>query len=330
MRILVTGGSGYLGSHLVRVLLARGDEVVVVDDLSAGVRRPLGDARLCEINLTRGADALSDAFVGVDAVVHLAARKSVEESVRQPARYYRENIGALSNVLSAVEEARIPVMLFSSSAAVYGNTSGAAIRETDSTSPINPYGETKLAGEHLTAAATDALGLRSASLRYFNAAGTGWADLADTGRANLVPAVIEQVSRGESPVVFGADYPTADGTCVRDYVHPLDIAEAHVAVLDFLCDENVGHQVFNVATGAGASVSEVISHVSEAAGEHIAPRVVDRRVGDPAEVVANPARLATVVGWRARITMQEIVKSAWEASGHSRTPRADPLFSARR
>jgi UDP-glucose 4-epimerase len=315
MRVVVTGGAGYLGSHLVRVLLARGDEVVVVDDFSAcpEVRRPLGDVELHELDLMAGGPALEAAFRGADAVVHFAALKSVEESVTHPTRYYRENIGTLANALGAAQSAGETVFLFSSSAAVYGETDRGIIRETDPTAPINPYGATKLAGEQLTASAASAFGLRAASLRYFNAAGTGWPELADTGHANLVPSVIERVQRAESPVIFGDDYPTADGTGVRDYIHALDLAEAHVAVMDYLRHTRAGHRVFNVGTGHGASVAEVIDLVQEAAGTQVPPKVAPRRAGDPAEVVADVSRITREVGWRSRFSMADIVQSAWKA-----------------
>jgi UDP-glucose 4-epimerase len=315
MRVVVTGGAGYLGSHLVRVLLARGDDVVVVDDFSSGtgIRRPLGNAEVHELDLMEGGAELEDAFRGADAVVHFAARKSVEESVRQPTRYYRENIGTLANALGAAATATVATFLFSSSAAVYGETGRAVIRETDPTDPVNPYGASKLAGEHLTASAAAAFGMRAASLRYFNAAGTGWSDLADTGRANLVPSVIERVRRDESPVIFGDDYPTIDGTGVRDYIHALDLAEAHVAVLDFLREGPTGHRVFNVGTGRGASVAEVIGLVQDAAGTDVTPTVAPRRAGDPAEVVADVSRITREVGWRPRFSISDIVQSAWKA-----------------
>ncbi|KHK99841.1 hypothetical protein LK09_00405 [Microbacterium mangrovi] len=314
MRIVVTGGAGCLGSHLVRVLLSRGDEVVVIDDFSSGTRRPVGDAELHELDLMHDGEALVNAFRGADAVVHFAARKSVEESVTRPTRYYRENIGTLANALTAARATDGAVFLFSSSAAVYGETAGGAIRETDPARPINPYGATKLAGEELTASAASAFRLRAASLRYFNAAGTGWADLADTGRTSLLPSAIERVRRAESPVIFGDDYPTPDGTGVRDYVHALDLAEAHVAVLDHLGESAVGHRVFNVGTGRGASVAEVIGLVGDAAGVRVTPTVAPRRGGDAAEVVADVSRITREVGWRSRFSLPDIVRSAWEAT----------------
>lgn len=316
MKVVVTGGAGYIGSHVVRSLRDRGDEVVVVDDLSGGAARPLDGASLVTVDLVTDAATaiLQEVIGGADAVIHFAARKSVEESVRRPAKYYRDNLGALAAVLLAVEDTGVREFIFSSSAAVYGQTGGSAIRETDSTLPINPYGATKLAGEHLTAAATDALQLRSASLRYFNAAGTGSPELADRGKDNLIPAVIDRIMRGEPPVIFGDDYPTGDGTCIRDYIHPLDLAEAHIAVLDFLHGSLPGHEVFNVGTGTGASVAQVVAAINGQLPAPINPAIRPRRAGDAAVVVADVAKIHDRVGWASRFDLDDIVSSACRAA----------------
>jgi UDP-glucose 4-epimerase len=317
VQILVTGGAGYIGAHVVRLLRARGDEVIVVDDLVAGRA-----ARLDGLSVTRmelSGDSSADELEAlmrmnrVEAVIHFAARKQVAESVVRPAWYYQQNIGSLANVLLAMERAAVRRLVFSSSAAVYGSTEGAAISETDATQPISPYGETKLICEKLVTAATRAFDLRAASLRYFNVAGAGWPELGDNAISNLVPMVFERVDAGEPPLIFGNDYPTPDGTCIRDYVHVLDLADAHVASLDRLAGDADGHSVFNVGTGTGTSVREMIDVIGRVAGASPEPRVLPRRPGDAARVVASPRKIEEQLRWRPRRGVQEIVSSAWEA-----------------
>lgn len=331
MTVIVTGGAGYIGAHIVRLLAAREDDVVVVDDLSAGRAERVGDARLEVADLAADGvvDRLAELFleVGARAVIHLAARKRVDESVTRPTWYYRQNIGGLAHVLDAMERAGVPSLVFSSSAAVYGAPSSALVTEGSPTAPMNPYGETKLAGEWLVRDAARAWGLTCLSLRYFNVAGAGWDDLHDPTAQNLVPLVLQRIRAGLPPLVFGSDHPTPDGTCVRDYVHVLDLAHAHIAALDHVrpasaagttgtpsgADGSPAHHVLNVGTGVGSSVLEVLDAFAQATGAPVVPELLGRRAGDPPQVVASVDRVADVLGWRAERDLAEIVRSSVRA-----------------
>lgn len=316
MRVLVTGGAGYIGSHVVRQLRERGDVVSVVDDLVTGDIRRIPDVPLVRADLsdTASVEVLTEALSGVSAVMHFAGRKRVDESVRRPAWYHQQNVGGMANLLLAMETAGVETMVFSSSAAVYGASEGDSIPETASTEPINPYGQTKLIGERMLADVARARPFRSASLRYFNVAGAGLPELGDTAVLNLVPMVFERLDAGEAPVLFGDDYPTADGTCVRDYIHVADLASAHLAALDALAADGArGDRAYNIGTGEGSSVREMVSMILEIADSDIEPVVAPRRAGDPAVVVADPARARAELGWSATHDLRDIVASAWEA-----------------
>lgn len=308
----------------MRLLQERGEQPVVVDDLSSGDERRIGGSTLVRFDLTAddAAERLTDAMRehGVNSVIHFAALKAVAESVAEPARYYRHNIGSLANVLLACESAEVNEIVFSSSAAVYGAADG-PVTEQSATVPMSPYGETKLAGEWLMAAAAQARPITATSLRYFNVAGAGWPELGDTSVMNLVPMVFEKLDAGQSPRIFGDDYDTADGTCIRDYIHVLDLAEAHLAALDNLGRLGAGHRVFNIGTGTGTSVRQIVDAILEVSGSDVGAEVVDRRPGDPDSVVAIVDRVESEIGWRAHRTVTDIVQSAWAAHEHFR-PRA--------
>jgi UDP-glucose 4-epimerase len=320
MTVLVTGGAGYIGAHVVRLLGKRGDGVVVVDDLSTGLAERVGEAALVEIDLARddAVDRLAATMTEheVDSVIHIAAKKQVGESAERPAWYYAQNVGGTANLLQAMERAGATKMMFSSSAATYGLPdvpAGAVLDENTPPRPISPYGETKLACEWMIRAAGAAWGLRSVNLRYFNVAGAGWPDLGDPGVFNLVPIVFRALTHGRQPVVFGDDYPTADGTCIRDYVHVVDLADAHLAALDYLDRDDRPHDVFNVGTGTGASVTQVLDQVARTTGLEVAPTVGPRRPGDPAALVADVSRIGEALQWRAEHDLEAIVDSAWQA-----------------
>ena len=313
MRVLVTGGSGYIGAHICRLLVERGDEPIIVDDLANGVRERVAGLPLHEFDLSDASAAgrLEKLMVDerVEAVIHLAARKRAPESVQRPLWYHQQNQGALTSVIEGMLAAGVHNLVFSSSAAVYGDAAG-TVTEDSPTLPVNPYGETKLAGEWLAAAAALAHGLRVTSLRYFNVAGTGWPELADTAVLNLVPMVLDALENGRAPQVFGDDYSTPDGTCVRDYVHVHDLADAHLAVLDSLGQQSVPHRVYNVGTGVGASVLEVVEGLRRRVPDALPAAMMPRRPGDPAAVVADVSSIATDLGWHARHTLDDILDSA--------------------
>ncbi|MCL2422937.1 MAG: UDP-glucose 4-epimerase GalE [Micrococcales bacterium] len=321
MSVVVTGGAGYIGAHLVRLLAQAGRDVLVVDDLSTGAAQRVGDVPLLRLDLADSANvpALVAALREhqVDDVFHFAARKCVPESVRRPTWYAHQNVGGLANLLDAMHQAQVTKIVFSSSAAVYGCPRSAQVPETEPTEPVSPYGWTKLAGEWLVRDAATAWGLRGVGLRYFNVAGSGWPDLGDLQVANLVTMVLDRLSRGEPPQVFGGDYPTPDGTCVRDFVHVMDLVQAHVAALAAL--ETNPWSVFNVGTGTGASVLEVVRGLQQVTGASQDVDWTGRRPGDPATVVADPTLIDQSLGWRAEHTLDDILADAWDAWQHTRT-----------
>ena len=318
MKILVTGGAGYIGSHVVRALQAAGHTAVAVDDLSFGIPSRLGDTPLIQIDLAspEATSVLVKAFKdhSIEGVIHLAARKSVAESVANPEYYYQQNLNSVTNLLLAMREAKVMNMVFSSSAATYGSPEVAQVAEDYTCQPINPYGETKLIGEWMMQAASKAWGLKTVSLRYFNVAGAGFNDLADTGVANLIPIAFNAISKSEPIQVFGSDWPTADGSCVRDYIHVSDLADAHLAALDYLNHDDRKHSVFNVGTGTGSSVLEVIQAIRDVTGLEFEVNLADRRPGDPAALSADVTRINEVLGWHAKHNLHDIVRSHYEAS----------------
>jgi len=315
MTWLITGGAGYIGAHVARAMSGAGERVLVLDDLSAGVPGRLP----AEVPLVRGSSLDGDllkrvlAEHAVTGVVHLAARKQVAESVAQPARYYQENVGGLATLLEAVAEAGVERFLFSSSAAVYGNPDVGLITEETPCAPVNPYGETKLAGEWLVRAAGQAYGISTVCLRYFNVAGAAAPELADTGVFNIVPMVFDRLTRDEAPRIFGDDHPTPDGTCIRDYIHVADLAEAHLAAARRLSEGGQsGDLTVNIGRGEGVSVREMVTVIGEVTGDRRPPVVEPRRAGDAPVSVASAARAAEVLGWSARRGVREMVESAWQ------------------
>ena len=316
MKLLVTGGAGYIGSHVVRLAEAAGAEITVVDDLSTGITSritcPLEQIELSQdLAIEQLTKLMSD--TKFDAVIHLAARKQVGQSVEQPERYYKDNVGGLANLLTAMRATDTKKIVFSSSAATYGMPDVETVSEDYTGKPINPYGETKLVGEWLARAAA-VWGLRSVNLRYFNVAGTGFADLADTAALNLIPIAIGQIRSGKNPIVFGDDYQTPDGSCIRDYVHVHDLAAAHIRAVEYLDSEDRPFDTFNVGTGVGASVIEVLSALKSASGIGFEIEVGSRRAGDPPRLVADVSRIEKVLGFRCDKGLAEIVQSAWDAS----------------
>ena len=313
----MTGGAGYIGSHVARILSQNGIPVAVVDDLSTGLdSRVSGLPSLnLELSAPNAVAALEQLILEhkVTAVVHLAALKRVGESVEKPEEYFSKNIGGQANLLTAIKNTGVKKFVFSSSAASYGVPDVDLIAETQTPSPINPYGQTKLIGESMAQNAQTAWGLTQVSLRYFNVAGAGWPDLADTQELNLIPLVFAALKAGTKPKVFGGDYPTPDGSCIRDYVHVLDVAKAHVAALDYLNQEARPFSVFNVGTGSGSSVIEVMEQIKKTTGINFEYDLVPRRAGDPPKLIADVSRISKVMNWKSENSLVEIVESAWKA-----------------
>ncbi|MDQ1620449.1 MAG: UDP-glucose 4-epimerase [Actinomycetota bacterium] len=314
MTWLLTGGAGYIGAHIVRAFQQAGMGVVVLDDLSTGIREnvaadvPFVDASVADSAAV--ATALREH--SVTGVLHLAAKKAVGESVAKPLYYWDENVGGMRSLLQTCLDTGVDRVLFSSSAAVYGTPPTEFVNEETPTVPMSPYGETKLAGEWMLRDLAAAGPLRWAALRYFNVAGTRAPELADRGVANLVPMALQALSEGRNPQVFGDDYDTRDGSCVRDYIHVVDLAEAHVAAARRLDERDTG-EVYNVGRGEGVTVKEVLEKVREVTGIDFRYDVVGRRPGDPAAYFADPTKISKDLGWSARYDLDDMVRSAWEA-----------------
>ena len=319
MNVLVTGGAGYIGSHMVRTLVDRGHVVTVVDDLSTGHRHAVAkEAHFVEADVADAARmraVLEDRRI--EAVLHFAGVIRVDESVSDPAKYWKGNLVASLGLLDAVLAAGVRSFVFSSTAAVYGDPVRVPIDEDHPTRPVNPYGDSKLALEKVLAAYGAAHGLKWAALRYFNAAGAnaegGLGEHHDP-ETHLVPIILD-VARGkrEKVALYGTDWPTPDGTCVRDYIHVMDLAEAHLAALEHLAKGGESG-AFNLGTGRGNSVKEVVEVVRAVTGHAIPAVPAPRRAGDPPELVAAVDRAARVLGWKAtRSDLRRIVEDAWAA-----------------
>lgn len=321
MRILITGGAGYIGSVTAALLCAENHEVVVLDDLSTGHRPavPAG-AVFCHGRL-HDAAVLDAVFASpYDAVVHFAAFSLIEESVRDPLKYWQNNVGGTLALLRRVAAGGARRFVFSSSAAVYGEPAVVPIAEDAPLQPINPYGQTKLAMEQALAAVAAASPLAAVALRYFNAAGA-WQDLGEdhTPETHLIARLLRSlVVPGETFAVYGDDYPTPDGTCIRDYIHVRDLAEAHALAL--MWAERPGLTALNLGTGVGTSVREIVAAARQVTGRPLAPPVRPRRSGDPARLVAGNERARALLGWRPqRSDTQTLIADAW--AWHRAHPR---------
>jgi UDP-glucose 4-epimerase len=310
---LVTGGAGFIGSHVLRALLPEGHTAVVFDDLSTGFRDRVPEGAPLEIGSVRDRAALDRAFSrhSIDGVIHIAAKKQVGESVERPAWYYAENVEGLRVLLDATVAAGVRRFVFSSSAAVYGSPETDVVTEDTPCLPQSPYGETKLVGEWLIRATAREYGLSYASLRYFNVAGAGSPALADIGAFNLIPMVFERLEAGEAPRIFGDDYPTPDGTCVRDYIHVEDIASAHVAAARRLSEDDAAALTLNIGRGEGVSVREIMDRVRAVTGVDFQPEISRRRPGDGARCVASADRIKAELGWAAQYGLDDMISSAW-------------------
>jgi len=306
MHILVCGGAGYIGSHMARWLAERDHRVTVLDDLSTGHREAVRWGELIEADLLDPA-SLDRAFDGhrFDAVMHFCARSLVGESMLDPYGYYASNVSGTLNLLRAMRRHDVARLVFSSTAAVFGQPQSDRIDEDHPTQPINPYGASKLMVERILADAASAYGLRSVSLRYFNAAGAapdGTIGEAHDPETHLIPNAIKAaLGTGQALTLFGDDYPTPDGTCIRDYVHVDDLAQAHQLALAYM-DANPGAHTFNLGNGQGFSVREVIAAVERVAGRPVPHSVAPRRPGDPSILVASSERARAVLGWTPEYT----------------------------
>ena len=313
MRVLVTGGAGYIGSVVAAQLVAAGHEVTVLDDLSTG----FADAVPPGATFVKGtlrdcaAEVLAD---GIEAVLHFAAKSLVGESVANPAKYWSNNLGGTISLLEAMREIGVRTIVFSSTAAVYGEPERTPILETDPTRPTSPYGASKIAVDTTLTEFCRLYGFGAVSLRYFNVAGAaerggGWLGERHNPETHLIPNVLAAATEGRPVQIFGNDYPTPDGTCVRDYIHVTDLADAHLRALGAARPGE--HRIYNLGNGAGFSVREVIEVCREITGIDIAAEVGPRRAGDPAVLVASSAKIQSELGWRASRDLRAMAADAW-------------------
>jgi len=322
MRFLVCGGAGYVGSHALLRLLQLGHEAVVFDNLSTGHRQAVGDCELVVGDLLdAGAIRKVLAERRFDAVMHFGASSLVEDSRRIPVSYYINNVAGTLNLLDAMVSVEVSKLVFSSSAAVFGEPIAARIDEAHPCSPINPYGQSKLFVERILQDAAVAYGLRSVALRYFNAAGadpSGTIGESHQPETHLIPNALRSGVGGVRLRIHGNDYPTEDGTCVRDYVHVNDLADAHLLAAEYLAG-NAGAHVFNLGNDDGFSVMQIVRAASKVTGRQIAYDSAPRREGDPAMLVANSQRARKLLGWRPQWTnVEDIIASAWRWHSASR------------
>ena len=320
MSWLVTGGAGYIGSHVVRALQSAGIAPVVLDDLSTGIEAfvpegvPFVHASILDTDAVEAALREHE----VVGVIHCAGYKYAGESVKHPVHTYRQNVEGTGCLLEAMARADVRALVFSSSAGAYGTPDTEVVTEETPSRPESPYGETKLIGEWLIrdqVVATELAGapLRATSLRYFNVVGSGFADIYDASPHNLFPKVFSAIQAGKAPQINGTDYPTPDGTCVRDYVHVSDLAAAHVVAAQRLDAGAPVEAVYNLGSGAGTSVKEIVDAIIAATGCAKEAVLGPRRAGDPAVIVADGTLAARDLGWANRFTVQEMVDSAWAA-----------------
>jgi UDP-glucose 4-epimerase len=315
MKVLVTGGAGYIGSVVAAQLIAAGHEVTVLDDLSTGY----ADAVPAGATFVKGtvrdcaAEVLDD---GAEAVLHFAAKSLVGESVAEPARYWSTNLGGTISLLEAMREMRVRTIVFSSTAAVYGEPERIPITEAEPTRPTNPYGASKLAADTTLTEFARLYGFGAVSLRYFNVAGAhravdgSWLGERHNPETHLIPTVLASVATGRRVQIFGDDYSTPDGTCIRDYIHVTDLADAHLRALQ-ACRPGQ-HRIYNLGNGAGFSVREVIEVCSDVTGTTIGADVTARRPGDPAVLVASSELIQAELGWRADRDLRAMAADAWE------------------
>lgn len=312
-RVLVVGGAGYIGAHVCESLVSAGYQVRIFDDFSNGLRRRV-DGKFDDVQVGDVLDrqATLSALNGIDAVIHLAAKKAVGESVENPLKYYQNNVGGILNLLAAMASTGVKKLVFSSTAAVYSPSEKDAIEESDPTVPLSPYGATKLLSEQIISNVSKAEGFSSISLRYFNVVGSSRPEFGDNSKDNLVPKVFTAYRNGLKPEIFGDDYPTHDGTCIRDYIHVADLADSHVVALKKVESGNVD-EIYNVGSGTGYSVREMLDQISLSMGIDLGPVVVGRRAGDTPKLIASTKKIERDLGWRPKSSLAQMIDSSWEA-----------------
>jgi UDP-glucose 4-epimerase len=312
LAVLVVGGAGYIGSHAAQVLRRRGYDVIIYDNLSTG-HKDLADGFELIVGDIADSAKLAKILNRCDAVMHFAASAYVGISVKDPRRYFQNNVINALTLLNAVMESRVRRFIFSSTCAVYGNPVKVPITEDNPRQPVNPYGATKLAFENALESYSRAYELRYVSFRYFNAAGadeSGCIGESHDPETHLIPLIFEAIQGKRAALdIFGDDYPTPDGTCVRDYIHVTDLAEAHVLGLEYLSNSTSG--AMNLGTGQGYSVHEVVSAVERVTGHKVPTHIGARRAGDPAQLVADPALAGKLLKWKAQRSLDEIISTAW-------------------
>ena len=316
MKVLVTGGAGYIGAHVSELLQENGYSVRIFDDFSNGLDKRVKNFKDIFNGDITDREAVLKSMDGMDAVIHLAAKKAVGESVSNPLKYYTNNVGGTMNVLAAMSLKKVNKLVFSSSAAVYSPSEKDAIEESDPTDPLSPYGATKLLSEQLISKVGQAEGFSTISLRYFNVVGSKKVEFGDNSRDNLVPKVFAAYKEGKSPEIYGADYPTKDGTCIRDYIHVQDLAEAHLVALKQLDTKVDG--VYNVGSGTGYSVKEIFDQLEESMAVKLNPTTSARRPGDSPKLIASIKKIEKDLGWRPKATLKEMIDSAWAAEKGAR------------
>ena len=317
MAILVCGGAGYIGSHTVHQLVAKGEQVVIVDNLATGHRAALNPAAKFYEGDIRDSFVLDRIFTEnkIEAVIHFAANSLVGESMEKPLKYFNNNVYGMQVLLEAMVRHQVDKIVFSSTAAVYGEPKRVPILEDDETNPTNTYGETKRTMEKMMKWVSRADGIRYVSLRYFNAAGAlddGSIGEDHSPETHLIPLILQVPLKKRAAItVFGEDYATPDGTCVRDYIHVIDLADAHVLALDYL-RQGGASDIFNLGNGQGFSVREMIAAAERATGESIAVEIGQRRAGDPAQLIASSEKARRVLGWKPQYTeVERIIHTAW-------------------
>ena len=312
-KVLVTGGAGYIGAHVAAELLKSGYSIRIYDDFSNGLHRRV-DGKFRDIVDGDMLDRvkLLAALDGIDAVIHLAAKKAVEESVKDPLKYYENNVGGTLNLLGAMAAKGVKQLVYSSSAAVYSPNDKEAVVEDDPTAPLSPYGASKLLSEQLISSVGSAEQISDISLRYFNVVGSNIAEFGDNSKDNLVPKVFLALKNGKRPQIYGSDYPTPDGTCIRDYIHVQDLALAHLAALKKVESEYIS-QVYNVGSGKGYSVKEMMDQISKSLGRDINPELSQARAGDSPKLIASIDKIKEQLGWSPKASLKEMIDSAWQA-----------------